>query len=77
MDLIKDNGHHYFIKYLDSTDSGVGLYSKAQACFVLCAICDGHIKVSDVYLCAGLLVPRSAFLSSKTPLLESDPHALL
>ena len=47
VDLVKDNGHTYFIKYLDSVDGGVDLHSRAQAAFVLAAICDNHPKVSS------------------------------
>lgn len=46
---MKDNGHSYFIKYLDSVvvvDSAADLNSRAQAAFVLAAVCDSHPKVS-------------------------------
>lgn len=45
VDLIKDSGHIYFIRYLDSSDGGVELASRAQAAFVLAVICDNHPKV--------------------------------
>ena len=42
---MKDNGHLYFIHYLDTLDSNIDLYSRSQAAFVLAVICDGHPKV--------------------------------
>ena len=42
VDLIKDNGHLYFIKYLDTTDGSASPDSRAQAAFVLAVICDNH-----------------------------------
>lgn len=45
VDLVKDAGHQYFVKFLDMYDSSVDLHSRAQAAFVLAAICDGHPKV--------------------------------
>ncbi|KAL6753623.1 raptor N-terminal caspase like domain-containing protein [Haematococcus lacustris] len=44
VDLVKDNGHTYFITFLDAVDPGVELSSRAQATFVLAAICDNHPK---------------------------------
>lgn len=48
MDLVtgKDaTGHVYFIRYLDSADGHIDLYSRAQAAFVLSVICDGYPRV--------------------------------
>ncbi|GLI58486.1 hypothetical protein VaNZ11_000217 [Volvox africanus] len=44
VDLVKDSGHQYFIRYMDSVDGLIDLYSRAQAVFVLSVICDGHPK---------------------------------
>ncbi|KDD71766.1 hypothetical protein H632_c4438p0, partial [Helicosporidium sp. ATCC 50920] len=41
-DLVKDGGHAYFIKHLDARDAPVAPESRAQAAFVLAAICDAH-----------------------------------
>lgn len=50
-DLVKDNGHSYFIKYLDSAvvvEGAADLNSRAQAAFVLAAVCDSHLKVRQL-----------------------------
>jgi len=47
-DLVKDSGHSYFIKYLDASvavEGAADLNSRAQAAFVLAAVCDAHPKV--------------------------------
>ena len=56
-DLIKDGGHLYFIKQLDSSqqEAGVGAESRAQAAFVLSAICNGHSKGQLLCAQAGLV----------------------
>ena len=66
-DLIKDNGHHYFIKYLDSADGTVDLYSRAQACFVLCCICDGHPKGQALCAASNLLAVLLKWLRNLFP----------
>jgi hypothetical protein len=45
VDLVKDGGHLYFITYLNAGEGGIELSSRAQAAFVLAAICDHHPKV--------------------------------
>lgn len=40
-DLIKDNGHQYFIKFLEAPDAGTTAETRAQAAFVLATICRG------------------------------------
>ncbi|KAG2485410.1 hypothetical protein HYH03_015896 [Edaphochlamys debaryana] len=66
-DLVKDSGHLYFIRYLDSVDGHIDLYSRAQAAFVLSVICDGHPKGQA--LCAGsqLLAVLLRWLRSLAP----------
>ena len=54
-DLIKDGGHLYFIKHLESQDESVAPESKAQAAFVLAAICNGHPKGQLLCAQSGLL----------------------
>jgi hypothetical protein len=56
-DLVKDGGHAYFIKYLEApaNDPGVSAASRAQAAFVLAAICDGHARGRALCAEAGLL----------------------
>ena len=72
-DLVKDNGHTYFIKYLDSApvaDGAADLNSRAQAAFVLAAVCDSHprvrhmnrVRVDTCHRSPGLLVAgRSSY----------------
>ncbi|KAL4421494.1 hypothetical protein ABPG75_010785 [Micractinium tetrahymenae] len=54
-DLVKDGGHLYFIKHLESRDRGVSPESRAQAAFVLAAICNQHPKGQLLCAQAGLL----------------------
>eukprot|EP00899_Mesostigma_viride_P008691 jgi/Mesvir1/17823/Mv12917-RA.2 len=42
VDLVKDNGYIYFVKFLDSAD--VHAEQRAMAAFVLAVVCDGHPK---------------------------------
>jgi len=55
VDLVKDNGHLYFIKFLDSTDSSISMSSRAMAASVLAVICDNHPKGQMLCANAGLL----------------------
>ncbi|MEW5306106.1 MAG: hypothetical protein WDW36_008599 [Sanguina aurantia] len=79
VDLVKDAGHQYFVKFLDMYDSSVDLHSRAQAAFVLAAICDGHPKGQA--LCAGssLLAVLIKWLRTLYPQLQfaTPTHALL
>ena len=52
---MKDGGHHYFIKYLEAAEPGVGPTSRALAAFVLAAICDGHARGRQLCAEQGLL----------------------
>lgn len=53
-DLVKDGGHQYFVKHLESRDPAVSPESRAQAAFVLAAICNGHSKGQLLCAQAGL-----------------------
>eukprot|EP00951_Prasinocladus_malaysianus_P025105 scaffold219239_cov22-Prasinocladus_malaysianus.AAC.1 len=55
VDLVKDSGHLYFIKFLDSTDPAISATSRAMAAFVLAAICDNHPKGQTLCASSGLL----------------------
>ncbi|KAK9819637.1 hypothetical protein WJX72_000593 [[Myrmecia] bisecta] len=76
-DLVKDGGHQYFIKYLDSPDPAISPDSRAQAAFVLAVICDGHVRgqqlcaASDLlHTCLNLLLANAAAMSTgASPLL--------
>eukprot|EP00887_Chlorella_sp_A99_P005702 scaffold1.g5702.t1 len=54
-DLVKDGGHLYFVKHLEARDAAVPPESRAQAAFVLAAICDRHPKGQLLCAQAGLL----------------------
>ena len=54
-DLVKDGGHLYFIKHLEAQDPGIGYDSRAQAAFVLAAICNRNPKGQMLCAQAGLL----------------------
>ena len=54
-DLVKDKGHLYFVKHLETQDTAVGPDSRAQAAFVLASICSRHRKGQLLCAQAGLL----------------------
>ncbi|GLC71947.1 hypothetical protein PLESTF_001187700 [Pleodorina starrii] len=66
-DLVKDSGHLYFIRYLDSVDGHIDLYSRAQAAFVLSVICDGHPKGQALCAHSQLLAVLLRWLRSLAP----------
>lgn len=76
-DLIKDGGHLYFIKHLESQDASIGPESRAQAAFVLSAICKGHPKGQLACAQAGLLQVCAnqlpATLAALSAVENSDP----
>ncbi|CAM6087832.1 unnamed protein product [Calypogeia fissa] len=53
VDLVKDGGHQYFIKFLDSPD--VCAEQQAMAAFVLAVIADGHPRGQAACIQAGLI----------------------
>ncbi|PNH07533.1 Regulatory-associated protein of TOR 1 [Tetrabaena socialis] len=67
VDLVKDTGHLYFIRYLDSVDGHIDLYSRAQAAFVLSVICDGHPKGQAMCASGQLLAVLLRWLRSLAP----------
>lgn len=58
-DLVKDNGHLYFLKYLDAPEPGISNINRAQAVFVLAVVCDHHPK-GQALCCAANLLQVSA-----------------
>jgi len=54
-DLIKDGGYLYFIKQLESDDPDIGPESRAQAAFILAAICKNNPKGQLLCAQAGLV----------------------
>lgn len=53
VDLVKDGGHQYFIKFLDSPD--VYAEQRAMAAFVLAVIVDGHRRGQEACIQSGLI----------------------
>ncbi|GBG59764.1 hypothetical protein CBR_g54867 [Chara braunii] len=68
VDLVKDNGHMYFIKYLRSEDVNAGhnMEYKTMALFVLSVIVDKHPKGQESCLVAGLLDDLQRYLREAT-----------
>ena len=52
-DLVKDDGHTYFIRFLQSAN--VPVEERAMAAFILAVICDGHEKGQTVCASSGLM----------------------
>lgn len=63
-DLVKDDGHAYFIRFLSS--SNVPVEERAMAAFILAVIANGHEKGQTVCMASGLMdiclsnIPRAA-----------------
>eukprot|EP00271_Cylindrocystis_brebissonii_P008119 TRINITY_DN22146_c0_g1_i1.p1 TRINITY_DN22146_c0_g1~~TRINITY_DN22146_c0_g1_i1.p1 ORF type:complete len:1612 (-),score=347.58 TRINITY_DN22146_c0_g1_i1:1787-6622(-) len=63
VDLVKDGGHVYFIKFLDSAegvyaeqrDRAMAAFQRAMAAFVLAVICEQHPKGQAACIQAGLV----------------------
>nr|CAB3459136.1 unnamed protein product [Digitaria exilis] len=53
VDLVKDGGHAYFVRFLDSLDAYPE--QRAMAAFVLAVIVDGHRRGQEVCINAGLI----------------------
>ncbi|XP_037433769.1 regulatory-associated protein of TOR 1-like isoform X3 [Triticum dicoccoides] len=53
VDLVKDGGHAYFIRFLDSLDAYPE--QRAMAAFVLAVIVDGHRRGQEACMSAGLI----------------------
>lgn len=77
-DLTKDGGYLYFIKHLESDDAEIVPESRAQAAFVLAAICRNNKKGKLLCAQAGLLqtcsaqIPATAAAFSSTQRMGSD-----
>lgn len=75
VDLIKDNGHLYFIKYLDATDASSSPETRAMAAFILAALCDGHAKGQLV--CAGANLLGVCLTHLAQALAQNGPEQLI
>ncbi|KAL0675932.1 hypothetical protein Bca4012_003913 [Brassica carinata] len=69
IDLVKDGGHTYFIRFLDS--SGAFPEQRAMAAFVLAVIVDGHRRGQEACLEANLIGVCLGHLEASIP---SDPQ---
>ncbi|GFY83843.1 regulatory-associated protein of TOR 1 [Actinidia rufa] len=65
VDLVKDRGHTYFIRFLDSVEAYPE--QRAMAAFVLAVIVDGHRQGQEACIEAGLLHVCLKHLHSSTP----------
>ncbi|XP_059639514.1 regulatory-associated protein of TOR 1-like isoform X2 [Cornus florida] len=65
VDLIKDGGHKYFIRFLDSMDAYPE--QRAMAAFVLALIVDGHRRGQEACIEAGLIHVCLKHLQVSTP----------
>eukprot|EP00268_Persea_americana_P021851 TRINITY_DN2174_c0_g1_i2.p1 TRINITY_DN2174_c0_g1~~TRINITY_DN2174_c0_g1_i2.p1 ORF type:complete len:661 (-),score=114.75 TRINITY_DN2174_c0_g1_i2:3073-5055(-) len=72
VDLVKDNGHKYFIKFLDS----VGAYpeQRGMAAFVLAVIVDGYQQGQEACIQAGLIHVCLRHLENANPHDTRDTH---
>ena len=70
-DLVKDDGHAYFIRFLQS--SNVPVEERAMAAFILAVISDGHEKGQTVCMASGLMeicllnIPEAALPETGSP----------
>ncbi|KAK7395010.1 hypothetical protein VNO78_15551 [Psophocarpus tetragonolobus] len=65
VDLVKDGGHIYFIKFLDSMEAYPE--QRAMAAFVLAVIVDGHRQGQEACIEAGLIYVCLKHLQSSCP----------
>ncbi|KAF7825456.1 regulatory-associated protein of TOR 1-like [Senna tora] len=65
VDLVKDGGHIYFIKFLDSMEAYPE--QRAMAAFVLAVIVDGHRRGQEACIEAGLIHVCLRHLQSSSP----------
>ncbi|XP_019413125.1 PREDICTED: regulatory-associated protein of TOR 1-like isoform X2 [Lupinus angustifolius] len=66
VDLVKDGGHIYFIKFLDSMEAYPE--QRAMAAFVLAVIVDGHRRGQEACIEAGLIHVCLKHLQSSSPI---------
>ncbi|BAT83949.1 regulatory-associated protein of TOR 1 [Vigna umbellata] len=66
VDLVKDGGHIYFIKFLDSMEAYPE--QRAMAAFVLAVIVDGHRRGQEACMEAGLIHVCLKHLQSSCPI---------
>ncbi|CAN0879595.1 Regulatory-associated protein of TOR 1 [Linum grandiflorum] len=65
VDLVKDGGHTYFIRFLDSLEAYPE--QRAMAAFVLAVIVDGHRRGQEACIEAGLIDVCLKYLQGSTP----------
>ncbi|KAF8748893.1 hypothetical protein HU200_012820 [Digitaria exilis] len=75
VDLVKDGGHAYFVRFLDSLDAYPE--QRAMAAFVLAVIVDGHRRGQEVCINAGLIDVCLRHLQPENPRdAQSEPLLL-
>ncbi|KAK9734343.1 hypothetical protein RND81_04G133000 [Saponaria officinalis] len=67
VDLVKDGGHTYFIRFLDSPDPEIYPEQRAMAAFVLAVIVDGHRRGQEACIEAGLMEICLKHLQASSP----------
>ncbi|CAM8961889.1 unnamed protein product [Rhodiola kirilowii] len=65
VDLVKDGGHKYFIRFLDSAEAFTE--QRTMAAFVLAVIVDGHKRGQEVCIESGLLHVCLRHIGNSTP----------
>ncbi|XP_025648920.1 regulatory-associated protein of TOR 1 isoform X1 [Arachis hypogaea] len=75
VDLVKDGGHNYFIKFLDSIEAYPE--QRAMAAFVLAVIVDGHRRGQEACIEAGLIHVCLEHLQSSSSPNDSQTEPLL
>ena len=66
VDLVKDGGHTYFIRFLDTLEAYPE--QRAMAAFVLAVIVDGHRRGQEACIEANLIHVCLKYLRNKTPI---------
>ncbi|KXG27592.1 regulatory-associated protein of TOR 2 isoform X2 [Sorghum bicolor] len=74
VDLVKDGGHGYFIRFLDSLDAFPE--QRAMAAFVIAVIVDGHRTGQEACMNAGLIDVCLRHLQPENPHAQTEPLLL-
>ena len=72
--MVKDGGHGYFIRFLDSLDAFPEL--RAMAAFVIAVIVDGHRTGQEACMNAGLIDVCLRHLQPENPHAQTEPLLL-
>lgn len=75
VDLVKDNGHNYFIKFLDSPD--IYPEQRSMAAFVVAVIADNHFRGQQVCVQGGMIQICLSYIQSARNNSEGQAEPLL